>query len=798
MEDPCGAPGESDDDDMLAAVMSSRKVSFASNPKPLAHRPPHATSLLDVGTAHPPGEVDGQDQLLSKALHRLGVQQIRPWQKSVLDAWQRSQDTLVLSGTGSGKSLCFQLPALLQRKVVVVVSPLISLMRDQVHALQGKGISACFLGSAQTVKSAERAALNGEFRIVYLCPETLERLVKTGLRELEAKDGIGLLAIDEVHCISKWGHDFRPSYKRLGQLRAHLPRVPIMALTATATLAVRQEVVRSLFMHEPYVHVNSFYRENLHFLCRHSDCKRSSWTSDLGTFFPLAASASEQTEVVVSESEDDDIEETTMAIQAGVEADVDNYVDVVGDQQVQRSDVIPHHGVETAGTAVMIIYAPTRKLVEEIAAWAAKRGHSVEPYHASLPKLQLADTHRRFRSGACRCVVATIAFGMGIDKSDIRRVIHYGYPQSIEALHQETGRAGRDGQVAECILFANLVRAPSLLPSPGRDDEQTHICVEMLRRLFTYASSRAGCRAALLLAYFGEEKGVGWRCGSCDLCLCGPDQSVDVGEDAAVLLRATKQLRQLISGSSWSRPPNVVHALVPRNSVKATAKALESLPCHGSGSHRHPKFWYSLSNILASLGLLAPIQSGGSRRLQCSSMELTERGQLALQAIERKEVVPELTALIPPVDLVAAMGMSSKLTHTNRSWGEPCHRRGQPGHWARECPNGVSPPQPNVAAARSTDQCFRCGGVGHWASSCTGGSARARESPSGSSPPQPNVVAGRSTDQCFRCGGVGHWASKCTGGSARAGGPSDRRSRAAPGDGSSRGARAPKRQRAAP
>jgi len=672
----------------------------------------------------------GSNFILAAGLHQLGVDQIRPWQKTVLEAWYRGQDCLVLSGTGSGKSLCFQLPAVVQNKVVLVISPLISLMRDQVQTLQNKGISACFLGSAQTDKSTESAALRGEFRLVYLCPESLVRL-KHELQDLQSKSGIALLAIDEAHCISKWGHDFRPTYARLGTLKSSLPGVPIMALTATATVTVREEIVRSLGLREPLVHVNSFYRENLHFHCRHTVGKQSTWETDLGPFFPLEKI---KPKVNISESEeeeeDEEAEETMTDFQAGDAVNMDTYIDLTDELQMEA----PICQTVSAAQPITIIYAPTRKLVEQLATWVAKRGYVAEPYHAGLPKNQLAATYSRFRSGVCRCVVATIAFGMGIDKSDIRRVIHYGYPQSIEALHQETGRAGRDGQVAQCVLFANLVRAPSLLPNPGRSAEQTYICKEMLRQLFTYSSSRSGCRAKLLLSYFGEEKPVGWKCGSCDLCIKGPEKSIDITADSALLLRAVQQVQHLANSGSSARPANVVHALVPRNSRRPQAQALQCLPCFGSGVHRHPKFWQSLSNTLVGLGFLTPLRCGASRRIH-GAMELTTEGNVGLQAIQKQEAVPQLKSLVPSVELEMTLQMGPRSMRLeardglcSEGNGKFCFRCRQPGHWTSKCNQKAPPAAQGEVPARKGDggQCFRCGLTGHWARHCPGGPMKGR------------------------------------------------------------------------
>lgn len=567
----------------------------------------------------------------AQALARLRLQHLHPWQRGILEAWRAGKDALVLSGTGSGKSLCFQLPALVEdRSVVVVISPLISLMRDQVASMAERGIAACFIGSAQTDPTIEQRALGGEFPLVYMCPETVGRLLGR-LLALSSQGRIRLFAIDEAHCISRWGHDFRRSYLALGSLRRHFPSVPLMALTATATERVREEIISSLGLHQPYTCINSFYRTNLAYSVRHSLCLRENWEEDLGALFPVRSrSASSGT--------------TTGA----------------GPQSAS----VGHRSTEPC----TLVYTPSRREAEGIAAWLVRRGASAAPYHAKLPRAHLDDVHMRFLQGALACIVATIAFGMGINRGDVRRVVHYGYPQSLEALHQETGRAGRDGCPSECILFANLQVPPKLLPSK-RDRETTQICLAMLNSLYAYAISESGCRVRVLLNYFNETKGSSWRCGACDLCGAGSTRAVatDINQDCFRLLEGVQQVARLrcALGRGLEQFGYVVHALVGRapREAKGDSIGVDSLPCFGAGSARPPKFWRALAQMLLQAGLLHATGAGRAGHGQVAAPatflhcpELTELGRVAFESLQRGEHVPLISSLEMNADVAAILG----------------------------------------------------------------------------------------------------------------------------------------------
>eukprot|EP00897_Mesotaenium_endlicherianum_P008728 jgi/Mesen1/7884/ME000420S07022 len=326
---------------------------------------------------------------------KFGYGTFRAQQREVVEALLGGRDALVVMATGSGKSLCYQLPPLVSRKTAVVISPLLSLMQDQVMALQQRDISAEYLGTTQTDSSVTGRAQRGEYDIVYMTPEKAFYLPASFWEGLSsARGGISMVAVDEAHCVSEWGHDFRPEYRRLSELRNSLPGVPFAALTATATAKVRQDIVASLRLQRPYTAVSSFDRANL--------------------FYAVKALARTQ-------SFRDELAE-----------------------QVQRDAV--------AGGAT-IIYTTTVRDADEVAEALLARGVMAASYHAQLSTKRRTDVHRAFVKDELAVVVATVAFGMGIDKPDIRTVVHYGCPKSLEAYYQESGRAGRDGQPATCTLY---------------------------------------------------------------------------------------------------------------------------------------------------------------------------------------------------------------------------------------------------------------------------------------------------------------------------------------------------------
>lgn len=547
------------------------------------------------------GEFDRTGKISAVLQKHFGFSCVKGFQKEALDAWFARKDCLVLAATGSGKSLCFQIPALLTTKIVVVISPLISLMHDQCLKLAKHGISACFLGSGQPDNRVEGKAMAGNYKIVYVCPETILRLMEP-LKKLAENPGIALFAIDEVHCVSKWGHDFRPDYRRLSVLRENFCSsklkflehdIPLMALTATATFHVREDILKSLKMSEHTVVVlTSFFRPNLRFTVKHSKTSASSYGQDfqelIGTYNasrnfrgkgqkilhevePESESSSyDSLDDSASDDEEEvpDIKKNKLAkslVKENTEHELDQYpgvddFDVSCGEFLESSrpeifaPPVPSHETsssESFDQGPTIVYVPTRKGTVELANYLCKSGLKAAAYNAKMPRAHLRQVHEQFHCNALEVVVATIAFGMGIDKSNVRRIIHYGLPQSLEAYYQEAGRAGRDGKLSDCTLYCNFVRTPTLLPNK-RSDEQTRAAYRMLRDCFHYALNTSTCRAKILVKYFGEELGLE-GCQMCDVCINGPPQMHDFKEEAAVFMNVLQsQTGQATEGMNYN------------------------------------------------------------------------------------------------------------------------------------------------------------------------------------------------------------------------------------------------------
>ncbi|XP_059438054.1 ATP-dependent DNA helicase Q-like SIM [Corylus avellana] len=559
---------------------------------------------------------DWEKKVTSLLQKHFGYSSLKNFQKEALAAWLAHQDCLVLAATGSGKSLCFQIPALLTGKVVVVISPLISLMHDQCLKLAKHGVSACFLGSGQPDSTVEQKAMQGMYSIIYSCPETALRLIKP-LQRLAESRGIALFAIDEVHCVSKWGHDFRPDYRRLSLLRENFSAsslkflkfdIPLMALTATATTQVREDILKSLRMsRETKTVLTSFFRPNLRFLVKHSRTSSpSSYEKDFRELIDIYVrkrKSAGKKQTVISQELDDasDGSENGSISEADRSSpnDLDNIEDSYSgsdDEEVYavkengsiaskgkemsveylENDVDIFQGVDDWDVAfgefsgqsppacwdlgglsetidppnkpeerlrllrepleqgLTIIYVPTRKETLRITKYLCGFGVKAAAYNASLPKSHLRRVHKEFHENSLEVVVATIAFGMGIDKLNVRRIVHYGWPQSLEAYYQEAGRAGRDGKLAECTLYANQTRVPSLLPNK-RNEDQTKKAYKMLSDCFRYGVNTSCCRAQTLVEYFGED--LREKCLLCDVCVDGPPEMQNLKEEADLLMQ---------------------------------------------------------------------------------------------------------------------------------------------------------------------------------------------------------------------------------------------------------------------
>src|SRR4028118_1505521 len=385
------------------------------------------------------------DSLEEALKHFFGYDTFRLGQRQIVEEALAQRDLLIIMPTGGGKSLCFQLPALLKPGLTVVVSPLIALMQDQVAALQDNGIGATFLNStlsSQETRSRETAILEGKIKLLYVAPERLlgERFLPF-LDIVASKLGISAFAIDEAHCVSEWGHDFRPEYRQMQRVRDRYPDIPIMGLTATATERVRQDIIQQLTLRNPDIHVASFNRPNLYYEVRHKT-KHS-------------------------------------------------FAEVL--QIIQKK----------GGSG--IIYCLSRKKVDEVAYKLQQSGIQALPYHAGMNDVDRATNQTRFIRDDVQVMVATIAFGMGINKPDVRFVIHYDLPKNLEGYYQETGRAGRDGLPSECLLLfsaSDVVKQTAFIDEKPSAEEQ-EVARAQLQQMVHYAES-AACRRASLLSYFGE------------------------------------------------------------------------------------------------------------------------------------------------------------------------------------------------------------------------------------------------------------------------------------------------------
>ncbi len=394
-------------------------------------------------------------QLLATLKRVFGYDAFRPLQEEIIRSSLAGQDVFALLPTGGGKSLCFQLPALVSDGLTVVVSPLIALMKDQVDALKALGVPATYLNSTiGEAGSRERLRLlfNGAFRLLYVAPERL--MVPTFLEKLR-QWRVQLVAIDEAHCISEWGHDFRPEYRQISRLRTELPGVPFMALTATATGRVRADIEKQLHLQDPAVYVGSFNRANL--------------------TYRVLDKASPAKQVVAF--------------------------------------------LKTRKKECGIVYCQSRKSCESLAETLKEYGFAARPYHAGLSDKERSENQELFLRDEVRIICATIAFGMGINKPNVRFVIHYDLPKNIEGYYQETGRAGRDGLPGECVLLfsaGDVVKQIRFIDEQA-DPEQRKIARTQLQTMVHYAES-AGCRRRELLNYFGETYSTP-NCGACDNCL---------------------------------------------------------------------------------------------------------------------------------------------------------------------------------------------------------------------------------------------------------------------------------------
>jgi ATP-dependent DNA helicase RecQ len=458
--------------------------------------------------------------LLDLVRKHWGYDSLRPLQQEAMLAVLESRDSLVVLPTGGGKSLCYQAPALLGESVTVVVSPLISLMKDQVDGLLSSGVAAAKMNSSQSPaenKAVERDLFAGKLKLLFVSPE---RLALAGFRDMLRRAGVKTFAIDEAHCISHWGHDFRPEYRQLRTIRDEFPGASIHAYTATATPQVRRDIAAQLALREPAVLVGDFDRPNLLYrvLPRHDEAR-------------------------------------------------------------QVVEIVERHRGEAG-----IVYCPRRRDVDALTEKLRKKGHEAVAYHAGLSAEERHEAQEKFSTEKCDLVVATVAFGMGIDRSNVRFVIHTAMPKSVEHYQQESGRAGRDGLEAECVLLysgADVILWKSMLANETADAEHAASLLRHLNDIDRYCSG-AICRHKALVEYFGQHHEAE-ACNACDLCLGETEEVPEALTVAQKIVSCVYRLRE-----SWGIG-HVIAVLRGEDTDKIRSRGHDQLSTYGllKGQPRH-------------------------------------------------------------------------------------------------------------------------------------------------------------------------------------------------------------------
>ena len=496
-----------------------------------------------------------------------GFQSFRPNQETIIRNILEKRDVFAVMPTGGGKSLCYQLPARMMKGTTVVISPLISLMKDQVDAAIENGMSAAFLNSSlstQEMSAVYQQLKCNDLELLYIAPE---RFAMQGFLETLKSLPISLFAIDEAHCVSEWGHDFRPDYLSLCDLTRNFPHIPVSAFTATATPKVQKDIISKIGLRSPYIVRASFNRQNL--------------------FYQVKSKTGLETQLM---------------------------------------EFLKEHADEPG-----IIYRTTRDSVARLTEFLVEQGISALPYHAGLSPEERKKNQEAFSRDRVTIIVATIAFGMGIDKSNVRFVIHADLPKNIEGYYQETGRAGRDGETANCLLFFGRQDIPKIrffIDQIPNENERA-ISMEKLDKSVKYASHNV-CRRRQLLEYFGESY-TEENCGACDICM-GNVEKVDITTDAQIVMSAISRTGQyfgighiidIVAGADTKRIRELQH-----NEIKT----------YGAGKHKQKKHWQFIVDELLAQEAIA--QDGG----QYPVLKLTKRGtdillgREEIEGLKREEI----------------------------------------------------------------------------------------------------------------------------------------------------------------
>jgi ATP-dependent DNA helicase RecQ len=461
-----------------------------------------------------------------------GYDSFRPPQDRIIETVLQGQDVFVLMPTGGGKSICFQVPALIKDGTAIIVSPLISLMQDQVQALRANGVSAAFLNSSLSTKEAsevQQMLRDGQLKLLYVAPE--RAMMPEFLRTL-SEIQVSLVAIDEAHCVSQWGHDFRPEYVRLGELRNRFPSIPFMALTATADKQTREDILLRLQLKNATCFVAGFDRPNIRYLIRQKNNPK------------------------------------------------DQLVEYVRPRKAESG----------------IVYCLSRKRVESVAEELRENGIKAAAYHAGLDNAERKRVQAGFTKDDIKVVVATVAFGMGIDKPNVRYVVHYDMPKNVEGYYQETGRAGRDGLPSDALMLygpSDAITARRLIVSSD-NKAQARIELSKLASMIEIAEAYT-CRRQLLLRYFGDD--LPGPCGNCDTCLEEPEQY-----DATV--RASLAMMAIYETSQRYGMSYIVDHLLGEESPRAESAGHQGLPTFGGGASVSKEEWQSILSQLIHLGYL--------------------------------------------------------------------------------------------------------------------------------------------------------------------------------------------------